>query len=413
MVARAPRPQAAALLWLILCEMPLGLSQRPSSGGSRVSDHPVLRATTCPGRLWAADEIPRLKQINLVMDAAEFRWLVEHQDLQYDLARTMQTTIELDGVSFPSGQVKVHGGMWQRAQGHGFGTDPSHINYNAGDCYRGHDRTAAFRCKPSWSIKFGKHNSSYVEMGGEDGIFRFPAAMQGCYTKAGGGVTPKKLVLRGEWNDPVFIRNKITQDVVKAMGGLAPRLEFARLSVNGEFFGLYSIEEHVDSHWAQCAGLNPHATATTSGPGASSSSSSSSSIPSLEETTLYKADRSGSQGCRWAAHCTGHCADGFERKMPDCDGCDNDFPFSPTAARGQTAECSCSPPTELGPFFEAISARGRSKAEVAALVNMTDFWIWQAATTLSGNPDTGNHNYYLYREPGQLYRPINVDSDWG
>eukprot|EP01051_Picozoa_sp_SAG22_P019432 SAG22_NODE_3583_length_1632_cov_2.097195_3_plen_243_part_01 len=243
------------------------------------------------------------------MDAAEFRWLAEHQDLQYDLARTMDTTIELDGASFAGGKVKVHGGMWQRAEGHGFGTNPSHIDYAAGDCYRGGDSTASFRCKPSWSLKFGKHNSSYTEAA-ETGdlhapLFRFPAAMQGCYSKTGGGVTPKKLVLRGEWNDPVFVRNKITQDLVKAMGGMAPRLEFARLSVNGKFFGLYSIEEHVDNRWAQCFGLDPDASAA-------SASGATDAIPTLEETTLYKADREGSAGCRWSARCTGHCADGFE-----------------------------------------------------------------------------------------------------
>ena len=46
----------------------------------------------------------------------------------------------------------------------------------------------------------------------------------------------------GNWNDPAHIRSKITQDLVIATGGLAPRIEYARLSVNGRFFGLYSIE---------------------------------------------------------------------------------------------------------------------------------------------------------------------------
>ena len=44
-------------------------------------------------------------------------------------------------------------------------------------------------------------------------------------------------------NDPLLIRNKITQDMSKAAGGLAPRIEYARLSINSEYFGLYTIEE--------------------------------------------------------------------------------------------------------------------------------------------------------------------------
>jgi hypothetical protein len=61
-------------------------------------------------------------------------------------------------------------------------------------------------------------------------------------------------VLNGNWNDPAHIRSKITQDLVKAAGGLAPRIEYARLSVNGEYFGMYSIEESLTDHWANCFG---------------------------------------------------------------------------------------------------------------------------------------------------------------
>ena len=46
-------------------------------------------------------------------------------------------------------------------------------------------------------------------------------------------------------NDPIMVRNKLTQDLLKAVGGLAPRIEYGRLSVNGVFFGLYTIEESL------------------------------------------------------------------------------------------------------------------------------------------------------------------------
>ena len=48
---------------------------------------------------------------------------------------------------------------------------------------------------------------------------------------------------QGNWNDAAHIRSKLVQDLLKSAGGLAPRIEYARLLVNGEYFGLYSIEE--------------------------------------------------------------------------------------------------------------------------------------------------------------------------
>ena len=55
------------------------------------------------------------------------------------------------------------------------------------------------------------------------------------------------------------IRSKITQDLLKSAGGLAPRIEYARLSINGEFFGLYSIEEALKDDWASCFGMDMQA----------------------------------------------------------------------------------------------------------------------------------------------------------
>eukprot|EP01052_Picozoa_sp_SAG31_P038582 SAG31_NODE_5183_length_2694_cov_6.997494_1_plen_630_part_10 len=64
---------------------------------------------------------------------------------------------------------------------------------------------------------------------------------------------------QGNWNDFAQIRSKITQDLLKSVGGLAPRIEYARLSVNGEFFGLYSIEESLKEEWASCFGMDMEA----------------------------------------------------------------------------------------------------------------------------------------------------------
>ena len=68
--------------------------------------------------------------------------------------------------------------------------------------------------------------------------------MQRCNT------SPRELTLRGEWNDPIMVRNKLTMDMIKSAGGVGPRIEYGRLSVNGEYFGLYTLEEHIDQQWA-------------------------------------------------------------------------------------------------------------------------------------------------------------------
>ena len=70
---------------------------------------------------------------------------------------------------------------------------------------------------------------------------------------------------QGNWNDPAHVRSKITQDLLKSAGGLAPRIEYARLSINGDFFGFYSIEESLKDDWASCFGMDMTAEVTDRG----------------------------------------------------------------------------------------------------------------------------------------------------
>ena len=71
--------------------------------------------------------------------------------------------------------------------------------------------------------------------------------------------------VQGNWNDPAHVRSKITQDLLKSAGGLAPRIEYARLSINGDFFGFYSIEESLKDDWASCFGMDMTAEVTDRG----------------------------------------------------------------------------------------------------------------------------------------------------
>ena len=53
------------------------------------------------------------------------------------------------------------------------------------------------------------------------------------------------LVLDNLWSDPTFLRERLAFAVFEAMGFPAPRNAFARLSVNGEPWGLYAVVEPV------------------------------------------------------------------------------------------------------------------------------------------------------------------------
>ena len=94
-------------------------------------------------------------------------------------------------------------------------------------------RTAPYKCKPSFRLKFSKHARFADAL---PSPFRFPSNKQGCNNL-------RMLTLRNEWIDKAMVSNKIVQDALKAIGGLAPRLEFTRLAVNGRYFGFYTVEE--------------------------------------------------------------------------------------------------------------------------------------------------------------------------
>jgi spore coat protein CotH len=57
------------------------------------------------------------------------------------------------------------------------------------------------------------------------------------------------LVLDNHWTDPSMIRERVAMAMFARMGQPAPRLSFARLSINGVYQGLYSLVEPVDSNY--------------------------------------------------------------------------------------------------------------------------------------------------------------------
>ncbi len=56
----------------------------------------------------------------------------------------------------------------------------------------------------------------------------------------------KSFHLNNCWGDPTFMREKIFLDFCRDAGITAPRANYVRLYINDQFWGLYSLVEHVD-----------------------------------------------------------------------------------------------------------------------------------------------------------------------
>jgi len=61
----------------------------------------------------------------------------------------------------------------------------------------------------------------------------------------------EKLNLNGEHNDPSIIRSRICWDWLRAFGVAAPRSTHAEVYINGNYYGLYTMVEHVDEEFVE------------------------------------------------------------------------------------------------------------------------------------------------------------------
>lgn len=412
------------------------------------------------------EELPAIHQLDMTIPQEVFDSLIQHStDRSY---REQTGQLNFNGIQYENVEIMVHGGDPQRGQ-HG---------------------------KQSFRLKFSPDDP----FGAKHGVpFSFPRDNH-CNNL-------RKLVLRAEWNDhPLandpngfMIRNKLTNDILKKAGASTPREDFAEFSVNGNYFGLFGLEEHVSAEFLECQGWDP------------------------STTSLYKANAMGAPSTSWrpsGSPSSDRYDDGWERKLPSCGGCDNgdsqsgpscdegdrlpqcdesDWPdkdhclvcgdckvlvdqFSSRyqgtcdnycRALGKTcvgaweerddtcevestqrcsvrwsstsdAICQCSPdPVEeqadnvheesdaevcscgrmaddLAQLFEPLNRRGVTEEELSSVLNITDFALWNIATVISENIDTGSHNYYIAGPTagtgppaGRLWRVINVDADWG
>ena len=113
--------------------LPSFASSARRSAGLTIAAVAVARSA----RLWQPHELPRVHNIDLAMEPADFQWQIDNQDMQYENARDMDVTANFDGETFPGCKFKVHGGKYQRGGGQ---WGPGHAQ-QGGDCYRRGDRS--------------------------------------------------------------------------------------------------------------------------------------------------------------------------------------------------------------------------------------------------------------------------------
>lgn len=186
----------------------------------------------------------------------------------------------------------------------------------------------------------------------------------------GDGAEPlRRVVLQAAWIDPTFLRNKLTFDLVRALGGLAPRVAFVELRFNGAYHGLYTAIERVDRIFLGKQGLPT-------------------------ECNLYKAEN---HNANWAAK------------------------ENPLAGYARPLGADL-PSDDLGALLDALSHTPATEEafarEVAPRLSLEDHLVWTAVHVFALDQDTFTKNYYLHHAPSvsrgapeDPFRIVSWDSD--
>ncbi|MDP6942599.1 MAG: CotH kinase family protein [Myxococcota bacterium] len=188
-----------------------------------------------------------------------------------------------------------------------------------------------------------------------------------------GAESQRRAVLQASWIDPTFVRNKLTFDLVRDSGGMAPRVDFCVLTLNGQWHGLYTVVERVDKLFLGRHDLD-------------------------KDGNLYKAEN---HQANWDAK--SDPLDGFDMEINE----DN-------------------PTNDLGDLLDALTYTPQTHAdfqvEVEPRLALDDFHAWQRVHVYALNRDTFTKNYYLYHDidedfgdPDARFRLISWDADatWG
>lgn len=178
----------------------------------------------------------------------------------------------------------------------------------------------------------------------------------------------RRLVLHASWIDPTYSRNCLTMDLIGALGGFAPRCQYANVSLNGAYQGFYVAIERIDGTWLERHGFD-------------------------DEGLLIKAE---THDANWA------------------------IKADPLA--GYSVKSEGAPTDPVGALLDVLGRTPLTFADfetsVRPWLNLDDFMVWQLVHTLANNRDTFTKNYYLYRDasaPNPRFEVISWDADatWG
>lgn len=181
----------------------------------------------------------------------------------------------------------------------------------------------------------------------------------------------RRVVLKSEWIDPSFMRDKITHDLMILLGGNAPRSIFVELYVNDNYHGFYHAIERIDDMYFKHNKWNKNG-------------------------KCYKAS---SHKANFQKKCDIDVLEGYEIKYP----------------KKETEY------TDLQDFYNILHANKYKyvdfKNNIKPFFNINKWIIYSLVHTYAHDLDGFDKNYYLYKDTilNLPYEYISWDSDatWG
>lgn len=253
---------------------------------------------------------------HIQLDSEELRKLRQNRDPNLELT----IPVTLDGKSFPEVQLELHGGY------------------------------SRVLPKKSYRLTFADEDKVPFDFG--DGIEH-----------------KRRLVFQAAWIDPTYLRQALTFEVVRKLGGMAPRVAFGTLQFNDEPPSFYTIIERVDKQLLRRYKLDV-------------------------EGSLYKAS---DHAADWSNKA--YAMAGFEQKV------NKDNPTTDLTTLLATLHET---PVTHEDFVEAVEP----------VLSLDDLMTFHIAHTYAMNKDTFTKNYYLYHDihatagtPEDRFRIISWDAD--
>ncbi len=188
-----------------------------------------------------------------------------------------------------------------------------------------------------------------------------------------------KMNLNGEHNDPSIVRSKLCWDIFQDIGMTASRAAYAAVYINGEYYGLYIIVEHIDNEFIKSRFTDPSG-------------------------NLWK--------CLWPADLT------YKGDTPEHYHPENYIPFcgetKPYELKTNKVEYDYS---QLARLIRIINKTpdNHSEDSLSTILAVPEFLKYLAVNVLTGSWDDHwylKNNYYLYYEPAEdIFHWIPYDYD--